>query len=174
MIPERDAGVVPPETRTLASAAFVATQGDAQGPCALWRGDTTADPGEAHRYDAPSICGALSHLTADFIAQISCMRRTRRVGLPVLALSADEVLWALLRAGFLVSQRTAEQIIVERSLRVVVVPVERSLSPEALSTLLREAGITYSDLLELVGEAPTTPASPSAPGASGVRMKSRT
>jgi hypothetical protein len=81
---------------------------------------------------------------------------TTGTSVPVLACSPDEVVWTLLRAGFIVVQRATAAVILERGLRVVAVPTMTTMiAPEALVVMLRDAGLAYSRFLELVGEAPT-------------------
>lgn len=91
------------------------------------------------------------------------------VGLPVLALSADEILWALLRLGFNVVERDETRVVLASHHRKVELPLVATLAPEILMGLLRAAGLSYSELLDLLGEAPTHPGG--TPGASGVRLK---
>lgn len=79
------------------------------------------------------------------------------VALPVLAVSADEVVWALLRAGFSIVDRAGGMIVLERGLRTVTVPATPLLPREALLVLLRDAGIAYMQFVELLAEAPTEP-----------------
>lgn len=87
------------------------------------------------------------------------------MGLPVLALSADEMLWALLRSGFAIVKATPAAVVLERSHRQVSVPLG-PLDVEHVVTILRDAGVSYSELLDLLGEAPTAPDL-----TSGVRLK---
>ena len=77
--------------------------------------------------------------------------------LPILAVSAEEVVWALARAGFAIVDRPSGVIVLERGRRVVTVPMLPLLAPEAVLVLLRAAGMSYSELVELLAEAPTVP-----------------
>lgn len=87
------------------------------------------------------------------------------MGLPVLALSADEIMWALLRSGFVIVKATSAAIVLERRHRLVSVPLG-PLESEHVMAVLRDAGVSYSELLDLLGEAPTEPGL-----TSGVRLK---
>ena len=87
------------------------------------------------------------------------------MGLPVLALSADEILWALLRSGFVIVKATSDTILLERGHRQVSVPLG-PLEVEDAMAVLHDAGVAYSELLDLLGEAPTAPGF-----TSGVRLK---
>lgn len=59
--------------------------------------------------------------------------------------------------GFSVRSRSDSATILERGLRVVVVPDVAMLAPEEMEVLLRDAGLAYDDLLDLVSESPTDP-----------------
>jgi hypothetical protein len=84
------------------------------------------------------------------------------MGLPLLMVSADEIVWALLRAGFVVREPAAgAELRLEKGLRRVTVASVPALTPEALRGILSDAAISYSELLELLGEAPTAPISSS-------------
>jgi hypothetical protein len=74
------------------------------------------------------------------------------MALPVLAVSADEVVWALVRAGFYIVERPVSVVVLERGLRTVTVPAAAVLSREALLVLLRDAGIPYTHFVELLAE----------------------
>jgi hypothetical protein len=77
---------------------------------------------------------------------------------PLVAVSGAECVDALSMAGFSVSSRTATHATVTKGLRVVVVPDLPMLPPEELMTVLRTAGLPYSEFLELLSECPTDPA----------------
>ena len=79
------------------------------------------------------------------------------MGLPVIAVSADEVVWALLRAGFDVRDRTGGAIVLGNGWRAVEVPAVRQLIPAELLAVLRQAGISYNDFVEHLVDAPTQP-----------------
>jgi len=80
-----------------------------------------------------------------------------RVGLPVIAVSADEVVWALLRAGFDVRERMGGAILLGNGWRAVEVPAVARLLPAELFAVLRQAGISYNDFVEHLVDAPTEP-----------------
>ncbi len=77
--------------------------------------------------------------------------------LPLVAVSGFECVDALLLAGFAIRSRSDSATILERDLRVVVVPDVAMLTPEDLEALLRDAGIAYDDFLDLLSETPTEP-----------------
>jgi hypothetical protein len=79
------------------------------------------------------------------------------MALPALVVSSDELVVAFQRAGF-VARRATGRTILERGTRVVVIPDGRLLAPEAVAATLRSAGISYSDFLDYLSEAPTEPA----------------
>jgi hypothetical protein len=71
------------------------------------------------------------------------------------AISTEEVVWGLLRAGFAITQRAASATVLQRGLFVVAIPTVTSLPPEALTIILRDAGIDEERFLDLFGDAPT-------------------
>lgn len=77
--------------------------------------------------------------------------------LPLVAVSGYECVEALQLAGFAIRSRSDSAAILERDLRVVVVPDVAMLAPEDLESLLRDAGIAYDDFLDLLSETPTDP-----------------
>jgi hypothetical protein len=77
--------------------------------------------------------------------------------LPLVAISGADCVEALVLGGFTVRSRSDSATILERGLRVVVVPDVAMLAPEDMETLLRDAGLAYDDLLDLVSESPTDP-----------------
>lgn len=77
--------------------------------------------------------------------------------LPLVAVSGAECVEALLLARFVVRSRSDSAFVLERESRVVVVPDVPMLTPEDLATLLRDAGLPYEDLLDLLSESPTDP-----------------
>ncbi|HEY8079280.1 MAG TPA: hypothetical protein VIF62_34345 [Labilithrix sp.] len=79
------------------------------------------------------------------------------MGLPVIAVSADEVVWALLRAGFDVRDRVDGAIVLANGWRDVHVPAVVTLVPSELLGVLRQAGISYNDFVEHLVDAPTEP-----------------
>jgi hypothetical protein len=79
------------------------------------------------------------------------------VGLPVIAVSTDEVVWALLRTGFEIRDRSGGLILLDDGWRLVEVPVVTSLVPPELLGVLRQAGISYCDFIEHLADAPTEP-----------------
>lgn len=70
------------------------------------------------------------------------------MSLPIVSLSGEEVAFALLRAGFSLRARDDVSLILERGLRRVVVPVSTRLEPDVLLALLREAGVSYTQVVE--------------------------
>lgn len=79
------------------------------------------------------------------------------MGLPVIAVSADEIVWALLRAGFEIRDRRADLILLARDGRVVEVPASPSLVAAELLHVLRHAGISYGEFIERLAEEKTQP-----------------
>lgn len=77
--------------------------------------------------------------------------------LPLLAVSGAECVDALVVAGFATRSRTDDETTLSKGLRVVTIPDVAMLSPSELTALLREAGLTYSDFLDCLSEAPTDP-----------------
>lgn len=88
------------------------------------------------------------------------------VGVPALAVTADEVVVALRRAGFH-SRRGSGVTVLDRGYRIVIVPETEILSPEALSDILRAAGMSFLDLLDRL-DAPTEPVSAAESGVRAV------
>ncbi len=79
------------------------------------------------------------------------------LGLPVIAVSADEVVWALLRAGFEIRERCGGVVLLANGWRIVEVPAVPVLEPPQLLAVLRQTGISYSDFVEHLVDAPTEP-----------------
>jgi hypothetical protein len=78
--------------------------------------------------------------------------------LPLVAVSGSECVDALLIGGFVVRSRTDEHAVLDKGSRSVIVRCCGSLlMPDELVNLLREAGLAYSDFLDLLSEAPTDP-----------------
>ena len=77
--------------------------------------------------------------------------------LPLVAVSGVECVDALLLAGFAIRSRSDSATILERHMRVVVVPDVAMLTPEDLEALLRDAGLAYEVFLDLLSETPTDP-----------------
>lgn len=77
---------------------------------------------------------------------------------PLVAVSGAECIDALSLAGFSLTARTGSEVTLSKGLRVVVVPDVAMLSPDELLSVLRTAGLPYSDFLDLLSEAPTDPA----------------
>jgi hypothetical protein len=74
---------------------------------------------------------------------------------PLVAVSGNEFVEALAYAGFSIRSRTDSTTTLERELRVVVVPDVAMLLPEDLQALLRDAGLAYDTLLDLLADGPT-------------------
>lgn len=75
---------------------------------------------------------------------------TSDVGLPLFAASGIEIVRALKRRGFHVLSQAACIAILEHGHRRVAIPTGRSLHPDELLGLLRAAGISYADFIELL------------------------
>jgi hypothetical protein len=86
----------------------------------------------------------------------------RLVVLPLVAVSTDECVEALVRAGFAVTSRRDGSAALQKERRTVRVPDGGILPPEALTEILRASGIAYSDFLDLLSDCPTEPALPQA------------
>lgn len=80
-----------------------------------------------------------------------CTHCSSLVALPIVALSSEEVAHALCRLGFVVTARGASGHVLERNLRQVRLLPAASISPDALLAIVREAGVTYSELVEALG-----------------------
>jgi hypothetical protein len=77
----------------------------------------------------------------------------KAVGLPVLAVSGDEVIDALLRAGFRKLRKEADgHAVIAIGYRSATAAQDGLLAPSELRLVLREAGLSYSDFLELVAD----------------------
>ena len=70
---------------------------------------------------------------------------------PALAVSSDEVVLALQRAGF-VLRRGVGQSVLDRGVRTVVVREVPVLPPEELAEALRAAGLSFTDFVERLSE----------------------
>ena len=77
--------------------------------------------------------------------------------LPLVAVSGPECVDALLAAGFTVSARTDDHTTLAKSGRAVSIRTGALLMPDELLGILRDAGLAYSDFLDLLSEAPTDP-----------------
>lgn len=77
--------------------------------------------------------------------------------LPLVAVSGSECVDALRSAGFDVCSRTDEQTLLGKAGRSVSVRTGSLLLPDELLAILRDAGLAYSDFLDLLSEAPTDP-----------------
>jgi predicted RNA binding protein YcfA (HicA-like mRNA interferase family) len=69
------------------------------------------------------------------------------VTLPLVALSGEEAVAALRRAGFS-ARPEAGRVILRRGGRVVVVPCDEILEPNTVRAILRAAGMDYLNLLD--------------------------
>jgi len=76
--------------------------------------------------------------------------------LPLVAVSSEECVEALARAGFAVRSRGERQARLERGPCVVWVREAAILTPEDLTALLRASGIPYSEFLDLLSDMPTS------------------
>lgn len=77
--------------------------------------------------------------------------------LPLVAVSGPECVDALVHAGFAVHSRTDDHAVLAKGPRSVSIRTGALLMPEELLALLRDAGLAYSDFLDLLSEAPTDP-----------------
>jgi beta-lactam-binding protein with PASTA domain len=77
--------------------------------------------------------------------------------LPLVAVSGAECVEALLQASFVVRSRSSAATTLERGPRVVVVPDVAMLTAEDVEAVLRDAGLAYEELLDLLSESPTDP-----------------
>ena len=77
--------------------------------------------------------------------------------LPLVAVSGEECVDALRLAGFDVRSRSDIGTTMAKDVRVVFVPDVAMLPPDELQAVMRDAGLAYSDFLDLLSEAPTDP-----------------
>lgn len=77
--------------------------------------------------------------------------------LPLVAVSGAELVDALASAGFAMRSRSDDATLLVKGGRSVTVRTADLLAPEELLSLLRDAGLAYSDFLDLLSEAPTDP-----------------
>lgn len=77
--------------------------------------------------------------------------------LPLVAVSGPECVDALQAAGFAVASRTDDHTTLTKGGRSVTIRTGALLMPEELLGALRDAGLAYSDFLDLLSEAPTDP-----------------
>ena len=77
--------------------------------------------------------------------------------LPLVAVSGSECVDALVHAGFAVRTRTDAETLLEKGGRSVIIRSGGLLMPDELLGLIRDAGLAYSDFLDLLSEAPTDP-----------------
>lgn len=87
--------------------------------------------------------------------------------LPWLAVSSGECVQALVLGGFRTTARGSRRTVLEHGYRRVVVADAALLEAEVLERLLHDAGIPYSEFLELLSQA--FPADGGAPHDTGVR-----
>jgi hypothetical protein len=73
------------------------------------------------------------------------------MAVPALAVSSDEVVLALQRAGFVV-RHDRDSAVLDRGVRTVVVRHVPLLSPEELAAALRAAGLSFTDFLDRLSE----------------------
>lgn len=77
---------------------------------------------------------------------------------PLVAVSGAECVEALVLDGFTVRSRSDSTVVLERDVRLVVVPDVAMLAPDDLELVLHDAGIPYDSFLDLLSETPTDPA----------------
>jgi hypothetical protein len=73
--------------------------------------------------------------------------------IPMLAISSDECVRALMLAGFCVSERRRGRTVLECGYRRVEVPHAMVLTHPALEGVLRAAGVAATDFLDLLSRA---------------------
>ncbi len=78
---------------------------------------------------------------------------SRALAPPTLAVSAEEMVLALGRAGF-VARRDETTTVLQQRYRVVVIPHVPLLSEDQLATVLRSAGLSFTELLEHIDGEP--------------------
>ena len=76
---------------------------------------------------------------------------------PLVAVSGADCVEALALDGFTIRSRSDSATVLERGLRVVVVPDVAMLTPDDLQALLHDAGLDYDTFLDLLSETPTDP-----------------
>jgi hypothetical protein len=77
--------------------------------------------------------------------------------LPLVAVSGSECVDALVLGGFDIHSRNDDVTVLCKSGRSVAIRSGSLLTPDELLAVLRDAGIGYSDFLDLLSEAPTDP-----------------
>jgi hypothetical protein len=107
--------------------------------------------------NASRLARDFSYLHSAAAGYCACDVENFAVLLPLVAVSGSECVDALLAAGFAVASRTDDHISLAKSGRSVTVRTGALLMPEELLAILRDAGLAYSDFLDLLSEAPTDP-----------------
>ncbi len=74
----------------------------------------------------------------------------------LLTISGIECVDALVTAGFRYEARGSGANVLTKGGLLVVVPDIPQLAPEALSSILAQAGLSFSDFAELVAQSPTS------------------
>jgi hypothetical protein len=74
----------------------------------------------------------------------------------VVAVSGIECVDALVSAGFCFEARGSGTNILTKGDRLVVVPDIPRLAPEAIRSILDQAGLTYAEFVELLAGSPTS------------------
>lgn len=77
--------------------------------------------------------------------------------LPLVAVSGAECVDALVCSGFAIRSRAGDATLLVKDGRSVIVRTAELLAPDELVSVLRDAGLAYSDFLDLLSEAPTDP-----------------
>jgi predicted RNA binding protein YcfA (HicA-like mRNA interferase family) len=113
--------------------------------------------GDRLRSNAPCAQRDFNYLHSAARGYCACDVENFAVLLPLVAVSGSECVDALLAAGFAVASRTGEHTSLAKSGRSVSVRCGALLMPEELLAILRDAGLAYSDFLDLLSEAPTDP-----------------
>jgi hypothetical protein len=78
------------------------------------------------------------------------------VGLPLLAVSGEELVGALQRGGFRAASRSRDAVILTNTYRDVIVPLG-PIGGDTLLRLLRAAGVPYATFLDLLEQSEPDP-----------------
>lgn len=65
-------------------------------------------------------------------------------------ISGNEVIQALRRLGFVFVRQTGSHVRMARGTLHVTVPVHREIAPKTLQSILRQAGVSLQDFIEVV------------------------
>jgi hypothetical protein len=90
---------------------------------------------------------------------------------PPIVVSSDEVVMALLRAGFSLSERDERACLLIRGFRAVTVGHAERVDHDALLEILRAAAIAYADFVDHLDAAQTPDDDGADPNESHVRVR---